>query len=58
MVDKPIDDMAAFAKENGINYKILKIHNPWLRDNYLKNASGKEYLIEIPENGHYRSSGQ
>jgi hypothetical protein len=58
MVDKPIDDMAVFAKENGINYKILKIHNPWLRDNYLRNSSGKEYFIEIPENGYYTSTGQ
>ena len=58
MVDKPIDDIAAFAKENGINYKILKIHNPWLRDNYLRNSSGKEYFIEIPENGYYTTTGQ
>lgn len=58
MVDKPIEDMAVFAKENGINYKILKIHNPWLRDNYLRNSSGKEYFIEIPENGYYTSTGQ
>ena len=41
------------AKKFDINYKILKIHNPWLRDTYLKNDSGKEYFIEIPESGHY-----
>ncbi|OAB78196.1 lytic transglycosylase domain-containing protein [Cochleicola gelatinilyticus] len=52
-VDKPVDDFAQFAKEQGINYKILKIHNPWLRDTYLKNASGKEYYIQIPEKGYY-----
>jgi len=57
MVDTPIEDMAVFAKENGINYKILKIHNPWLRDNYLRNASGKKYYIEIPKSGYY-STGQ
>ena len=49
----PVDDFAKFAKDNGINYKILKIHNPWLRDTYLKNASGKEYKIQIPEAGYY-----
>jgi len=53
MVDYPVDDFADFAKEHGITYKILKIHNPWLRDTYLKNASGKEYFIEIPEQGYY-----
>lgn len=39
MVDYEIDDLAAFAKSNGINYKILKIHNPWLRENKLNNKS-------------------
>jgi len=53
-VDSAVTDFADFAKKFGINYKILKIHNPWLRDTYLKNASGKEYFIEIPENGYYK----
>ncbi|MEP2937287.1 MAG: lytic transglycosylase domain-containing protein [Gilvibacter sp.] len=53
IVNYPITDLADFAKENNINYKILKIHNPWLRDTYLKNASGKEYIIKIPEAGYY-----
>jgi len=53
MVDYPVEDFADFAKQNGITYKILKIHNPWLRDTFLKNASGKEYFIEIPEPGYY-----
>ena len=57
IVDKPVENFAQFAKDNGINYKILKLHNPWLRDTYLRNASGKEYFIEIPENGYY-TSGQ
>lgn len=54
-VTTPVDDFADFAKTHGINYKILKIHNPWLRDTFLKNASGKEYLIEIPEKGYYNT---
>ena len=54
-VDTPVTDFADFAKQHGINYKILKIHNPWLRDTYLKNSSGKEYFIEIPEKGYYKS---
>lgn len=52
VVDSTITDLAAFAKSQGINYKILKIHNPWLRDKKLMNASKKKYEIEIPLNGY------
>ncbi|MEM6516019.1 MAG: lytic transglycosylase domain-containing protein [Bacteroidota bacterium] len=54
-VDSLVQDFAGFAKEYGINYKILKIHNPWLREDHLKNASKKKYIIEIPEKGYYTS---
>lgn len=50
-VKKEIKDLAAFAKENGINYKFLKIFNPWLRSNNLPNKSRKTYIIKIPEPG-------
>jgi len=53
IIETPIEDFAKFAKQQGINYKILKIHNPWLRDTYLKNASGKAYSIKIPTPGYY-----
>lgn len=53
IVDKEVPNFATFAQEYGINYKILKIHNPWLRENRLNNKSGKKYTIEIPEKGHY-----
>jgi hypothetical protein len=43
-----INDLAAFAKENGTSYKLLKWYNPWLRENYLKVAPGKSYTIKIP----------
>lgn len=43
-----IDDFAAFAVQNGINYKALKLYNPWLRQSYLKNKSNKTYEIKIP----------
>ena len=52
-VDTAVTDFAVFAKKFKINYKILKIHNPWLRDNFLKNSSGKQYFIDIPEEGYY-----
>jgi hypothetical protein len=53
MVDYEVDDLSAFAKANNINYKILKIHNPWLREPKLNNTSKKEYAIAIPEKGYY-----
>lgn len=53
LVDYEVDDLSAFAKANNINYKILKIHNPWLREPKLNNGSKKEYLIAIPESGYY-----
>lgn len=57
VIDSAITDMPAFAKKFNINYKILKLHNPWLRDTYLKNASRKKYTITIPKEGVY-SMGQ
>lgn len=48
VVDTAITDMVKFAKDNGVTYKTLKIHNPWLKDPFLKNASRKVYEIEIP----------
>lgn len=51
-VDTSITDLAAFAKTQGINYKILKIHNPWLRDKKLLNPSKKKYELQIPLSGY------
>ena len=51
-VDSTITDLADFAKAQGINYKILKIHNPWLRDRKLENPTNKKYTIEIPLSGY------
>lgn len=50
-VNGPVTDWAAFAIEKGINYKILKNFNPWLRDTILKNTSRKVYILKIPEQG-------
>jgi hypothetical protein len=52
-VDSTINDLATFAKTQGINYKILKLHNPWLRDRKLINKEGKKYEIEIPTTGYF-----
>ena len=47
-VNEPIDDLASFANSYGINYRILKDFNPWLRDRSLPNKTGKEYVLQIP----------
>jgi hypothetical protein len=52
MVDSTINNLADFAISQGINYKILKIHNPWLRDRKLLNPNKKVYQIEIPTEGY------
>jgi hypothetical protein len=52
VVDSTINDLATFAKSQGINYKILKLHNPWMRDKKLSNTSKKRYEIEIPTTGY------
>ena len=52
-LDTAIANLAEFAKEKEINYKILKIHNPWLIENHLNNKSRKYYEISIHEAGHY-----
>lgn len=48
-IDTPITNIAVFAQKFNTNYKELKIHNPWLRENKLNNSSRKEYLIKIPQ---------
>lgn len=51
-VDSTINDLTGFAISQGINYKILKIHNPWLRDKKLLNPGKKKYEIKIPLSGY------
>jgi hypothetical protein len=50
-VSTPVTDWAKFAFSEGTNYKMLKLLNPWLRDNFLTNKEGKKYLVKIPQQG-------
>ncbi|MDR0976180.1 MAG: lytic transglycosylase domain-containing protein [Prevotellaceae bacterium] len=43
-----IDDLAQFARDNGVTYAQLKDFNPWLRDTSLANKSGRTYVLKIP----------
>ncbi|HSO85929.1 MAG TPA: lytic transglycosylase domain-containing protein [Draconibacterium sp.] len=47
-INGQINDFADFAIANGINYKLLKDFNPWLRDDKLTNSAGKKYTVKIP----------
>jgi len=47
-VDSSVENWAKFAKEQGINYKVLKALNPWLRQRELHNTSGKVYEVKVP----------
>lgn len=49
-VTETIRDLVAFAKKHGTNYKLIKRHNPWLRDEMLTVKKGKKYQIAIPAN--------
>ena len=46
-VDTVISNIASFAKGFQSNYKELKLHNAWLRENKLNNKSRKLYTIKI-----------
>lgn len=48
-VTESIKDLVAFAKQHNINYKLLKRHNPWLRDDKLTVRKGQQYQIALPE---------
>jgi hypothetical protein len=50
-LDTPVTHFADYASSYGVNYFILKMYNPWLRDNYLNNKSRKKYTIKLPNEG-------
>ena len=47
-VKETIRDLVGFSHQQGINYKLLKRHNPWLRSESLTVKKGRGYLIAIP----------
>ena len=48
-----INDLVAFADGHKVNYKILKVFNPWMRQTFLPNKSRKKYEILFPKSGYY-----
>jgi len=47
-IKESIPNLREWAFEQGINYKILKRYNPWLRKNRLTVSSGNSYIFQIP----------
>ena len=47
-VTKNINNWVDWSAEQGINFKLLKRHNPWIQSDRLTVSSGKEYIIAIP----------
>ncbi len=52
-VDTAVSNFVKFAEKYDLNYKQLKIHNPWLRESFLNNNSRKVYTLEIHSMGYY-----
>lgn len=47
-ITSSIPDLAQWAINNGTNYKMVKILNPWLRSRSLTVRPGKKYIIQLP----------
>ena len=53
-VTKTIPDLYDFASKHNINYRTLKMFNPWLRTDKLPDKSGRTYFIKIPKAGYLK----
>ena len=47
-IDSTIPDLSVFASKYGMNYKELKIYNPWMLQSHLPDESRKLYKIKVP----------
>ena len=54
-LDSSVKDFSEYAKDFGLNYKMFKYFNPWLRTPSLHNAKNKVYKITIPKGDSYRN---
>lgn len=49
-IDHDVNNFVDYAIDLGINYKILKQYNPWLRGRKLTVSKGNSYEILVPQN--------
>jgi membrane-bound lytic murein transglycosylase D len=50
-LDSAVSNFTDYAIANEVNYKILKLFNPWLRKSSLSNVDKKTYIIRLPKKG-------
>ena len=50
-ISESIDDLAKYALDMGVNYKIIKIFNPWILNNNLT-INNKSYKLTLPTQNH------
>jgi hypothetical protein len=48
VVNESVDNWGDFAHNHGISYRMLKIYNPWLRDNKLT-VIKNTYKVKVPQ---------
>lgn len=58
ILDSSVTNFAQYAEQQGVNYKILKEYNPWLRQAHLENESGWAFLIDLPDSGYFISENK
>lgn len=47
-VSGPVESWADWARDHGINYRILRDENPWITAPKLTNKNGKTYKVRVP----------
>jgi len=47
-IDTTIQNLVDFAHQQGVTYKTLRLHNPWINDYSLTNPNKKTYTFLIP----------
>ena len=51
-ISESIDDLAKYALDLGVNYKIIKNFNPWILKNNLTINNDKLYKLTVPTKNH------
>lgn len=47
--EESIDNLGDFAQKYGVSYRMLKVYNPWLKNDKLRNSTKKTYEIRLPK---------
>ena len=54
IIDFEISNLAQWALEHGTTYALLKLMNPWLRQDFLQNKSRRTYILKIAKEDNLR----